>query len=86
MLQSTIIRLLLILVILLSGCSLQYESYPNDDKAPSTDNVVEVPSTDNVVKERFIKTRFNNICFVIMDTKTENEYLVVPNAGVIKLN
>lgn len=76
MLQSTIIRLLLILVILLSGCSLQYESYPNDNKAPST---------DNVVGERFIKTRFRT-CFVLTDTKTGNEYLIVPSAGVTKLN
>jgi len=76
MLQSTIIRLLLILVILLSGCSLQYESYPNDDKAPSTDSVVE---------ERFIKTRFRT-CFVLTDTKTGNEYLIIPSAGVTKLN
>jgi len=76
MLQSTIIRLLLILIILLSGCSLQYESYPNDDKAPSTDNVVE---------ERFIKTRFRS-CFVLTDTKTGNEYLIIPNASVVRMN
>jgi len=78
MLQSTIIRLLLILIILLSGCSLQYESYPNDDKAPSTDNVVE---------ERFIRkdtSYFRYYTFV--DTKTGNEYLVIPNTGVTKLN
>jgi hypothetical protein len=78
MLQSTIIRLLLILVILLSGCSLQYESYPNDNKAPST---------DNVVGERFISKSGKHIsCYILIDTKTGNEYLVVPSASVTKLN
>jgi len=78
MLQSTIIRLLLILVILLSGCSLQYESYPNDDKAPST---------DNVVSSRFIRKDISTFShYTLMDTKTGNEYLVIPNTGITKLN
>jgi len=78
MLQSTIIRILLILIILLSGCSLQYESYPNEDKAPST---------DNIVGDRFIRKRITPFpYYTLLDTKTGNEYLVIPDTGITKLN
>jgi hypothetical protein len=52
-------------------------------------SISELTETDNVVEDRFIRKR-NSLTpfpyYTLVDTKTGNEYLVIPNTGVIKLN